>query len=232
MRPFTQKYGIVVGLLLVVAPCSADAALWCAQYSYGATNCGFSTQSQCLATVSGVGGSCSPTGDAEPTKRPSQRDTAAAKERRKEKEAARPANQPAIATPAAPAEPAAPTPVATKPDAVPFAAARKFILDGNYEAGLTAMWALGRDNDPDVASYVGLALRKLGRIEEAKVWFDRALKADPNHKLTLSFYGMLHAEQGDLPGARGDLQKIKNICGNTTCNEYVGLAGVIAAKTH
>jgi Domain of unknown function (DUF4399) len=33
---------------------------WCAAYSSGAQNCGFSTFEQCRATVSGVGGSCRP----------------------------------------------------------------------------------------------------------------------------------------------------------------------------
>jgi hypothetical protein len=36
---------------------------WCAYYDLGeggATNCGFSTYQQCLATVSGIGGSCGP----------------------------------------------------------------------------------------------------------------------------------------------------------------------------
>lgn len=32
---------------------------WCAQYGWrGGRNCGFSTYRQCMATVSGIGGSC------------------------------------------------------------------------------------------------------------------------------------------------------------------------------
>ena len=35
---------------------------WCALYSgiNSSTNCGFTTRQQCLATVSGIGGSCEP----------------------------------------------------------------------------------------------------------------------------------------------------------------------------
>ncbi len=34
---------------------------WCAQYgSFGATNCGFVSQQQCLLTISGAGGLCYP----------------------------------------------------------------------------------------------------------------------------------------------------------------------------
>ena len=50
------------------APAAGDAeqvpakANWCLTYSYdgGPTNCGFATLQQCMAAVSGVGGSCSP----------------------------------------------------------------------------------------------------------------------------------------------------------------------------
>jgi hypothetical protein len=39
----------------------ADPYRWCAAYSGdggGGTNCGFITYAQCMATVSGIGGSC------------------------------------------------------------------------------------------------------------------------------------------------------------------------------
>jgi hypothetical protein len=55
----------LLGALIVTAaigtPAHADGP-WCAYYSapFYATNCGFHTYEQCLATVSGVGGSVSP----------------------------------------------------------------------------------------------------------------------------------------------------------------------------
>ncbi len=111
-----------------------------------------------------------------------------------------------------------------------FTNARQLILSGQFEVGSAAMRALNLDSEPDVAAYIGLAQHKLGRIDDAKAWYDRALKADPNHKLTLSFYGMLRAEQGDLPGARADLNHIGKLCGGTECNEYKALQGVISSK--
>jgi len=40
---------------------SADArGKWCAYYYYDATNCGFYSYQQCLAAISGIGGSCKP----------------------------------------------------------------------------------------------------------------------------------------------------------------------------
>ena len=56
---------IAAATLVTVAAASSPAQAevqypWCAVYSGkdSATNCGFVTQAQCLATVSGVGGSC------------------------------------------------------------------------------------------------------------------------------------------------------------------------------
>jgi hypothetical protein len=56
-----------IGVFAVVVcfekPAAAQNSAWCAYYDFGqdgATNCGFSTFQQCLATVSGVGGSCGP----------------------------------------------------------------------------------------------------------------------------------------------------------------------------
>jgi hypothetical protein len=37
---------------------AAQRDLFCAQYDFSTTNCGFYTAEQCLATISGVGGYC------------------------------------------------------------------------------------------------------------------------------------------------------------------------------
>jgi hypothetical protein len=41
---------------------------------------------------------------------------------------------------------------------------------------------------------------------------------------------MLRAEQGDIAGAQANLARIGRICGNTNCNEYQALQGVLAPK--
>jgi tetratricopeptide (TPR) repeat protein len=97
---------------------------------------------------------------------------------------------------------------------------------GDYQAGITALRAMGYDENADVATLLGYASRKLGRYDDAKYWYDKALAADPNHALTWSYYGMWHAEQGNLLKARDDLEKVRLICG-TECKEYVALKEVI-----
>jgi len=112
-----------------------------------------------------------------------------------------------------------------------FWAAHRMIVDrGEYEAGIKALHALGADDHPDVATYLGYASRKLGRYEEAKYWYDKALAADPNHTRTIAYYGMWHLEQGNRLKAEEELEKIGNICGGTSCREYKMLKAAIDGK--
>jgi tetratricopeptide (TPR) repeat protein len=108
-----------------------------------------------------------------------------------------------------------------------YRAAREMILDGHYQDGIAAMHALGHDEHPDVANYIGYANRKLGNYDQSKVWYEAALKADPNHTRTWSYYGMWQMEQGNRLKALDDLKKVNLLCGNTSCEEYRELKAVI-----
>jgi tetratricopeptide (TPR) repeat protein len=98
--------------------------------------------------------------------------------------------------------------------------------DGDYAGGIAALRALDHDDNADVATLIGYASRKLGRYDDAKSWYDRALAADPNHAVTWSYYGMWHAEQGNLLKAKDDLDKVRLICG-TDCRAYKMLKDAI-----
>ena len=97
---------------------------------------------------------------------------------------------------------------------------------GEFAAGIAALRALGHDDHADVANLIGYASRKLGRYDDAKDWYDKALAADPKHARTWSYYGMWHAEQGNMLKAQDYLEKVRLICG-TDCREYVELKGVM-----
>ncbi len=111
-----------------------------------------------------------------------------------------------------------------------YKAAYALIKSEKYEEGIAGMLALGEDDHPDVATSVGFAWRKLGDYDKAKFWYDRALNADPVHVVTLSYYGMWHAEQGNVLKAEDFLQKISMICGGNDCEPYKNLKGVIDGK--
>jgi tetratricopeptide (TPR) repeat protein len=108
-----------------------------------------------------------------------------------------------------------------------YHAAYALIYDkGDYVGGIAALRALGEDDHPDVATLIGYASRKLGRYDDAKIWYERALAADPNHAVTWSYYGMWHAEQGNVLKAKDDLEKVRLICG-TECKAYKMLKDAI-----
>jgi hypothetical protein len=63
MRNFVFILGVFAALVCFEKPAVAQNQMWCAYYDLGeggATNCGFATSQQCLAAVSGLGGSCGP----------------------------------------------------------------------------------------------------------------------------------------------------------------------------
>ncbi len=108
-----------------------------------------------------------------------------------------------------------------------YHAAYALVYDkGDYLAGIAALRALDYDDNADVATLIGYASRKLGRYDDAKAWYERALAADPNHAVTWSYYGMWHAEQGNVLKAEDDLEKVRLICG-TDCRAYKMLKDVI-----
>jgi len=101
-----------------------------------------------------------------------------------------------------------------------YHAAYALIYDkADFEGGIAALRALGYDDHPDVATLIGYASRKLGRYDDAKIWYERALAADPDHAVTWSYYGMWQAEQGNILKAKDDLEKVRLICG-TDCRAY------------
>ncbi len=108
-----------------------------------------------------------------------------------------------------------------------YHAAYSLIYDqADYVGGIAALHALGYDDNADVATLLGYASRKLGRYDDSKFWYERALAADPNHAVTWSYYGMWQAEQGNVLKAKDDLEKVRLICG-TDCKPYKMLKDVI-----
>ena len=51
----------------------------------------------------------------------------------------------------------------------------------DYASAIEQLKALGHDDHPNVANLIGYSYRKLGDYKLLQVWYERALKADPNH---------------------------------------------------
>ncbi|MEW6769278.1 MAG: tetratricopeptide repeat protein [Pseudomonadota bacterium] len=93
----------------------------------------------------------------------------------------------------------------------------------DYAAAIPQLEALGQPDRADVANLIGYSYRKLGNYQLASQWYERALKADPNHVRTWQYYGLWQIEQGNREQAMYHLGKIEKICGKG-CAEYQSLA--------
>jgi tetratricopeptide (TPR) repeat protein len=108
-----------------------------------------------------------------------------------------------------------------------YRAAYATIYDRNdYAAAIEQLKALGHDDHPNVANLIGYSYRKLGDYKLSQTWYERALKADPNHVLTWQYYGLWQIEQGNRDQAQYHLSRIAAICG-TDCDEYRSLAAAL-----
>ena len=108
-----------------------------------------------------------------------------------------------------------------------YRAAYATIYDRNdYAAAIEQLKALSHDGHPNVANLIGYSYRKLGDYKLSQTWYERALKADPNHVLTWQYYGLWQLEQGNRDQAQYHLSRIAGICG-TGCDEYRSLAAAL-----
>lgn len=77
MKPSLFVLGILAAIVCVEKPAEAQSGGWCAYLNGGghdgSRECGFTTLQQCLATVRGVGGNCSPSPYYEPPRYPHHR---------------------------------------------------------------------------------------------------------------------------------------------------------------
>src|SRR5690349_15354832 len=77
----------------------------------------------------------------------------------------------------------------------------------DYSSAITQLKALGRDDTAAVANLIGYSYRKLGDYKVSQIWYERALKADPNHVKTWPYYGRWQVEQGNRRQAQYPLSR-------------------------
>jgi tetratricopeptide (TPR) repeat protein len=97
----------------------------------------------------------------------------------------------------------------------------------DYTSAIDRLKALGHDDTAAVANLIGYSYRKLGDYKLAQIWYERALKTDPNHVKTWQYYGLWQVEQGNRDQAQYHLTKIAQLAG-TGSEEYRSLAAALA----
>jgi len=96
----------------------------------------------------------------------------------------------------------------------------------DYASAIAQLKQLGRDDSAAVANLIGYSYRKLGDYKVSQIWYERALKADPDHVKTWQYYGLWQVEQGNRDQAQYHLNRIAQLTG-TSSEEYRSLAAAL-----
>ncbi len=81
-------------------------------------------------------------------------------------------------------------------------------------------------NDADIQNLLGFAHRKIGKLDAASSYYQRALKINPKHKGALEYQGELFLIRGEKDAAEANLAKLDKICW-LGCSEYDDLKKAI-----
>ncbi len=81
--------------------------------------------------------------------------------------------------------------------------------DRNAEA--QTLLAMMQDQESDLAlTYWGFTHRKLGNVDAAMIFYDKALQQNPDNLLARSYLGQAHVVSGRLDLARAELTEIRD----------------------
>ncbi len=99
----------------------------------------------------------------------------------------------------------------------------------DWKTAITALSGAAKleSGNADVHNLLGYSYRKSADYKNAFANYAVALKFNPKHKGALEYQGEAYAETGELTKAKANLSKLKTVCGNTKCEEYVDLAAFI-----
>ena len=121
---------------------------------------------------------------------------------------------------AALAAPATPTPAASLQLGDPasgdraYLAAVGLISERRWTEALAALdqASLAVGPHPDILTYHGYVLRRMGQLDAAEGWYKAALAIAPNHLGATEYYGELKVLRGDIAGARVMLARLEKQC--------------------
>ncbi len=77
--------------------------------------------------------------------------------------------------------------------------------------------------DPDILNEYAFSLRKIGNLEKAEEYYNKALKIDPKHKGALEYLGELYVDTKRVDKAKKILIKLEKC----KCNEFAELKDYI-----
>lgn len=95
--------------------------------------------------------------------------------------------------------------------------------DGRYQEALEVLDTLQNPNTAEALNYRGYATRKLGRTDEGISYYLKSVQLDPKYAKVREYLGEAYVVKGQIDLAKEQLDTIKSLCGNTTCEEYQDL---------
>ena len=99
-----------------------------------------------------------------------------------------------------------------------------------YKGAIRKLRGIVREDwrNADAWNLLGYSQRKIGKYKKAKKSYAKALKYNPDHKGALEYQGELFITLGDHERARGNHQKLKNLCPDG-CEELDDLTQALLA---
>ena len=90
----------------------------------------------------------------------------------------------------------------------------KLINQKSYDDAIKYLMKAEKNNknDADIYNYLGFSYRKMGNLEKAAFYYEKALKISPKHKGALEYQGEMFLTQGNLKLAEANLKKLSKIC--------------------
>jgi len=91
--------------------------------------------------------------------------------------------------------------------------AMKLIKNKSYNAAIQNLLKAEQYNkkDADIYNFLGFSHRKIGDLEKASIYYNKALTISPKHKGALEYQGEMFLTLGQLPKAEANLKKIRKI---------------------
>ena len=92
--------------------------------------------------------------------------------------------------------------------------AMKLIKNKSYNAAIQNLLKAEQYNkkDADIYNYLGFSHRKIGDLEKASIYYNKALTISPQHKGALEYQGEMFLTLGQLPNAEVNLKKLGKLC--------------------
>ena len=92
--------------------------------------------------------------------------------------------------------------------------AMKLIKNKSYNAAIQNLLEAEQYNkkDADIYNYLGFSHRKIGDLEKASIYYNKALTISPKHKGALEYQGEMFLTLGQIPKAEANLKKLGKLC--------------------